>query len=323
MKFDFRELDKEFEQYGSEMLSQNVVDSIFKRLCIKKKEGAYTVMVVDDAALMRMVEREVLSENGYFVIAEAENGQIAVDKYKQYKPELIIMNIVMPIMDGIQATQQIKKINQDTQIIMVSGISRYHVVKESIQAGASGFIVEHFEPGKFIEALYVSPKEEKTKQLEVPEKILAKEVKPIKNKLPKEDNLWPESFKILSVRTPKFYIDRQAANLNKLTGNNVSAVLAKNTKLKTGADFSFEFYITSAKLNKIEFSLFYVTHDLSMYPCSIIFASQDLSKELKLTNEVICKDAEELRALMKRIFNAKAVKDIVTALFTMTLENLT
>jgi two-component system chemotaxis response regulator CheY len=69
---------------------------------------AYTVMLVDDAAFMRMMLKDILSNNGYQIVGEAENGMVAVEKYSDLKPDITIMDITMPEMDGLQAVKQIR-----------------------------------------------------------------------------------------------------------------------------------------------------------------------------------------------------------------------
>jgi len=75
------------------------------------------VLIVDDAAFMRMMIKDILTKNGYEVAGEAENGARAIDKYKELNPDLVIMDITMPEMDGIAAVREIKKINADSKII--------------------------------------------------------------------------------------------------------------------------------------------------------------------------------------------------------------
>lgn len=111
------------------------------------------ILIVDDAAFMRMMVRDVLTKNGYEVVGEAENGQKAIEKYKELDPELIIMDITMPEIDGIQAVKEIKSINSDAKIIMCSAMGQQAMVIESIQAGARDFIVKPFQADRVIEAV--------------------------------------------------------------------------------------------------------------------------------------------------------------------------
>lgn len=112
-----------------------------------------SVLIVDDAAFMRMMIKDILVKNGYNVVGEAENGLRAIEKYKELSPDLVIMDITMPDMDGIQAVRQIKKINADAKIIMCSAMGQQAMVIESIQAGARDFIVKPFQADRVLEAV--------------------------------------------------------------------------------------------------------------------------------------------------------------------------
>ncbi|WZL74854.1 response regulator [Clostridiaceae bacterium 35-E11] len=111
------------------------------------------ILVVDDAAFMRMMIKDVLTKYGYEILGEAENGAKAIEKYKELKPELIIMDITMPEVDGIQAVKEIKKIDPNAKIVMCSAMGQQAMVIEAIQAGASDFIVKPFQADRVIEAV--------------------------------------------------------------------------------------------------------------------------------------------------------------------------
>lgn len=111
------------------------------------------ILIVDDAAFMRMMIKDILSKNGYEVVGEAENGARAIEKYKELIPDLVIMDITMPEVDGIQAVKEIKKINGDSKIIMCSAMGQQAMVIESIQAGARDFIVKPFQAERVVEAV--------------------------------------------------------------------------------------------------------------------------------------------------------------------------
>lgn len=112
-----------------------------------------SILIVDDAAFMRMMIKDILSKNGFSVVGEAENGLRAVEKYKELNPDLVIMNITMPEMDGIQAVKQIKTLDPSARIIMCSAMGQQAMVIESIQAGAKDFIVKPFQAERVIEAV--------------------------------------------------------------------------------------------------------------------------------------------------------------------------
>jgi len=111
------------------------------------------VLIVDDAAFMRMMLKDILVKNGYEVLGEAENGLKAVEKYKELNPDLVIMDITMPEMDGIEAVKEIKKINPSAAVIMCSAMGQQSMVIEAIQSGAKDFIVKPFQADRIIEAV--------------------------------------------------------------------------------------------------------------------------------------------------------------------------
>jgi two-component system chemotaxis response regulator CheY len=111
------------------------------------------ILIVDDASFMRMMIKDILTKNGFIVLGEAENGLKAVEKYKELIPELVIMDITMPEMDGIQAVKEIKKINSDAKIVMCSAMGQQAMVIEAIQAGAKDFIVKPFQADRVVEAV--------------------------------------------------------------------------------------------------------------------------------------------------------------------------
>lgn len=111
------------------------------------------ILVVDDAAFMRMMIRDVLTKNGYEVLGEAENGAKAIEKYKEIKPDLVIMDITMPEVDGIQAVKEIKAFDPNAKVVMCSAMGQQAMVIEAIQAGARDFIVKPFQADRVIEAV--------------------------------------------------------------------------------------------------------------------------------------------------------------------------
>jgi len=112
-----------------------------------------TILLVDDAAFMRMMLKDILTKSGYNIIGEAENGVKAIEKYKELKPDLTILDITMPEMDGIEAAKGIKAADSDAIIIMCSAMGQQSMVIESIQAGARDFIVKPFQANRVLEAV--------------------------------------------------------------------------------------------------------------------------------------------------------------------------
>lgn len=111
------------------------------------------IMIVDDAAFMRMMLKDILTKNGFTVIGEAENGAVALKKYMELQPDLTIMDITMPEMDGLQAVKEIRKRNPQARIIMCSAMGQQSMVIEAIQSGAKDFVVKPFQAERVIEAV--------------------------------------------------------------------------------------------------------------------------------------------------------------------------
>ena len=111
------------------------------------------VLVVDDAAFMRMMLKDILTKNGYEVAGEAENGLVAVEKFSETNPDLIIMDITMPEMDGLTAVKEIKNKNSSANVIMCSAMGQQNMVVESIQAGAKDFVVKPFQADRVLDAV--------------------------------------------------------------------------------------------------------------------------------------------------------------------------
>ena len=111
------------------------------------------ILIVDDAAFMRMILKDIITKAGYELAGEAQNGQEAIDKYKELKSDFVTMDITMPVMDGIQAIKQIKTIDPNSRVIVCSAMGQQAMVIEAIQSGARDFIVKPFQPNRVIEAI--------------------------------------------------------------------------------------------------------------------------------------------------------------------------
>ncbi|HLU21893.1 response regulator [Lederbergia graminis] len=111
------------------------------------------ILVVDDAAFMRMMIKDILVKNGFDVVGEAVDGVQAVEKYNELKPDLVTMDITMPEKDGIAALKEIKAIDPNAKIIMCSAMGQQAMVIDAIQAGAKDFIVKPFQADRVIEAI--------------------------------------------------------------------------------------------------------------------------------------------------------------------------
>ncbi len=111
------------------------------------------ILLVDDAAFMRMMIKDTLTKNGYTSIVEAEDGEKAVEQFKAEKPDLIIMDITMPNKTGIEALKEIKAIDGSAKIVMCSAMGQESMVVEAIKLGALDFIVKPFKPDRIVQTV--------------------------------------------------------------------------------------------------------------------------------------------------------------------------
>ena len=108
------------------------------------------ILVCDDAAFMRMTLIKILQGAGHEIVGEAGNGLEVVQKYKELKPDIVLMDITMPELDGIEATVQIKEYDPNAGIIMVSAMGQQDKVFAAIKAGATDFVVKPFQPERIL-----------------------------------------------------------------------------------------------------------------------------------------------------------------------------
>lgn len=111
------------------------------------------VLIVDDAAFMRMMLKDILVRAGYEVIGEAANGAEALLKIKELKPDLVTLDITMPEMDGLKALKQIRDIDNNVKVIMCSAMGQQSMVIDAIQHGAKDFIVKPFQADRVLESV--------------------------------------------------------------------------------------------------------------------------------------------------------------------------
>ena len=119
---------------------------------------AIKIMIVDDAMFMRNMIGDIFQgkkfgDDDYEVVAEAENGLEAVEKFKEHRPDVVTMDIVMPEMTGIEALKEIMKIDQEANIIMCSALGQDSLVMEALDSGAKDFIVKPFQPEKVLDVV--------------------------------------------------------------------------------------------------------------------------------------------------------------------------
>ena len=103
-----------------------------------------SILIVDDAMFMRLSLKTMLEKNGYKVVGEAENGIVAVEKYKELRPDIVTMDITMPEVDGVEALVQIRAIDGNAKVVMVSAMGQEVMIRKAIIAGAKNFIVKPF-----------------------------------------------------------------------------------------------------------------------------------------------------------------------------------
>ncbi len=119
---------------------------------------AIRILIVDDAMFMRNMIAEIFTGKKYGsedfeVVAEAENGLEAVEKYNEHKPDFVTMDIVMPEMTGIEALKEIISVDPDANVVMCSALGQDSLVMEALDAGARDFIVKPFQPGKVLDVV--------------------------------------------------------------------------------------------------------------------------------------------------------------------------
>ncbi|MFP3975011.1 MAG: response regulator [Dehalococcoidia bacterium] len=107
------------------------------------------VMIVDDAAFVRMKCSKMLTDNGYEV-AQAANGTEALGKYKEVRPDLVLLDITMPEMDGLTTLKELIKMDSDVKVAMVTAMGQQSIVMDAIKAGAKDFVVKPFDPNRVL-----------------------------------------------------------------------------------------------------------------------------------------------------------------------------
>lgn len=111
------------------------------------------VLIIDDAQFMRLAIKNILVKHNFEVVAEAENGRVGLNKYKELRPDLVTMDITMPEMTGIEALKEIMAYDPEAKVVMVSAMGQEHMVMEAIQNGAKSFIVKPFREDHVIQTL--------------------------------------------------------------------------------------------------------------------------------------------------------------------------
>lgn len=113
----------------------------------------FKILIVDDASFMRSMIRDVFAHGPFVIAGEAENGVEAVRLYKELRPDLTTMDIVMPEMDGITALQQIMGFDASAKVVMCSALGQEALIAEAIESGARDFIVKPFQPSRVLKVV--------------------------------------------------------------------------------------------------------------------------------------------------------------------------
>jgi two-component system chemotaxis response regulator CheY len=143
-------------RYGELMQEKQRLSSAMEKLARKLKTHeeeslmSKRILLVDDAAFMRMMLKDILEKNGFDVVGEAEDGEAGVEKYKQLNPDLVVLNITMPKMDGIDALSKIREHYPTARAVMCSAMGFAAIVGKALMAGAKRFMVKPFQPDKLI-----------------------------------------------------------------------------------------------------------------------------------------------------------------------------
>ncbi|OHD19556.1 MAG: two-component system response regulator [Spirochaetes bacterium GWD1_27_9] len=114
---------------------------------------ATRILLADDLSFMRMVQKEILEEKGYDVVGEASDGLEAIEKYKSLRPDILILDITMPNMNGLDAMHKIFELDKQAKIIMCSALGQQQLIVEAIKSGVKDFIVKPFKPERILSAI--------------------------------------------------------------------------------------------------------------------------------------------------------------------------
>jgi two-component system chemotaxis response regulator CheY len=110
-----------------------------------------TILIVDDTLFIRTLLKNIFTSGGHTIAGEAADGEDAVAKYKELKPDLVTMDVIMPKMNGIESLKAIKRIDPNARVIMCTAVGQEQMVKLAVRSGARGYIVKPFQASKVLE----------------------------------------------------------------------------------------------------------------------------------------------------------------------------
>ncbi len=112
-----------------------------------------TILIADDLSFMRMIQKDILAARGYTVVGEASDGRQAVEKYRALRPDLVVLDITMPHMNGLDAMRRIFEIDPKARVLMCSALGQQNLIMEAIRAGVRDFIVKPFKAERILSAI--------------------------------------------------------------------------------------------------------------------------------------------------------------------------
>ncbi len=112
-----------------------------------------TVLIVDDIPYVRKTLKQILSARGFKVVGEAENGEMAIELYQDLQPDVVTMDLVMPVMNGVDATKRILNINPDARVVILSAMMQENLVADAIMAGAKDYIIKPFQTDEVMKVM--------------------------------------------------------------------------------------------------------------------------------------------------------------------------
>lgn len=217
-----------------------------------KRSNPHRILICDDAAFMRMMLKNILTQDGYEVVAEAQDGLEAIERYSEFKPDLVFMDITMPKMDGIDATRKIKEMDSRANIVVCSAMGQQEWVMEAIRSGAKNFIVKPFTKEAILKAVV---------EIFEPRRIATPPVEAEQSQTPtaREERVQNQTVSAKQPTQPQNKRTQTTSNTSSvqkrpnLTASNTPSIQANNKQLdKTGRITTYQQYMDALKQYYIE-----------------------------------------------------------------------